>query len=119
MKNEIEKIIKIGQVLSKQRTKETDEFDGMIRLGKQLEDQKNSGFDLWTRLPSYQDACKHHGDYASSHMPCISDILCEATLFISHGLAPTEEQIREAGEMYTCPCGGELHDHEADEAEAG
>ncbi|HFZ8522852.1 hypothetical protein ACSZNZ_17990 [Aeromonas caviae] len=79
--------------------------DVVIQLGKELTEQKDRSFELWTRLPSYKAAELGHGDYASEQCPCVSDVLREATWFISHGLNPTQEQIDEAGDLYQCPCG--------------
>jgi len=35
--------------------------DQFIRLGEELASDKNKAFDLWTHLPSYQDAVRGHG----------------------------------------------------------
>ncbi|HGK7311118.1 TPA: hypothetical protein ACJ51G_001096 [Aeromonas hydrophila subsp. hydrophila] len=77
----------------------------IIKLGEELSEQKNSAYELWTGLPSYQAAVRGHGDYASEQCPCVSDVIKEATLFISHGLNPTPQQIVEASDFYQCPCG--------------
>lgn len=74
-------------------------------LARQFENEDNAGFDLWTHLPSYKEAQKFHGDYASEYRPTTADLLIEATMYISHGANPNEEQIARAGEMYLCPCG--------------
>ena len=81
----------------------------IISLGHELSEQQNKAFDVWTRLPSYKAAQEAHGDYASEHTPSVADVLTEATIFISHGLNPTEEQLAEAGDFYRCPC-GEYHE---------
>ncbi len=81
----------------------------IISLGHELAEQDNQAFSLWTWLPSHKAAQAAHGDYADNYTPSVLDILREATVFISHGLAPTPEQIQEAGELYHCPC-GEPHD---------
>lgn len=77
----------------------------IIDLGSELADQENKSFDLWTWLPSYKAAQRAHGDYASEKRPSVADVMVEATLFISHGLTPTSEQIEAAGDLYKCPCG--------------
>lgn len=77
----------------------------IISLGHELSEQQNKAFDLWTWLPSYKAAQAAHGDYASNFTPSVSDVLTEATMFISHGLSPTEEQRAAAGDFYKCPCG--------------
>jgi len=79
--------------------------DEFIRLGNQLAEERDAAFSLWTWLPSYKEAEKHHGDYAGEHMPSVADIIKEASMFIAHGLNPTDEQRKEAGEWYQCPCG--------------
>jgi len=88
------------------------EINAAIRLGHELSEQRDRAFDLWTWLPSCKAAQKEHGDYFSEHMPSVADILSEAATFISHGLAPSAEQIMEAGDYYRCPC-GEDHDNPA------
>lgn len=78
--------------------------DDFIRLGKQLEDESNAAFNLWTWLPSYKDSQKGHGDYASEFMPSVADIMNEACCFIADGLNPSEEKIKERGYIYKCTC---------------
>lgn len=77
----------------------------IIDLGHELAEQENKSFDLWTWLPSYRAAQRAHGDYASEHRPAVTDVMLEATTFISHGLNPTPVQTEEAGNLYKCPCG--------------
>lgn len=79
--------------------------ESLIALGEELANEKNKAFELWSWLPSYKAAEAAHGDYAGNHMPSVADILQEAAIFISHGLAPTAEQVAEAGDFYQCPCG--------------
>lgn len=73
------------------------------QLAHEFDAQDNAAHDLWTWLPSYKDARTKHGDYADEFRPILSDLLKEATLFISHKLNPTDEQKQEAGELYQCP----------------
>lgn len=80
----------------------------IIELGRELSEQDDKAFTLWTWLPSYKAAQAAHGDYADTFTPPVSDVLAEATLFVSHGLNPTPEQIKAAGDLYCCPC-GEAH----------
>lgn len=77
----------------------------LISLGLELSEEQNRALDLWAWLPSYKAAQAGHGDESDTVMPCVSDILTEATLYISHHLNPTPEQIEEAGDYYKCPCG--------------
>lgn len=88
----------------------------IVQLAHTFERENDAAHDLWTWLPSHKEAEKHHGDYASEFIPSVADIMIEATLFISHKMDPTEEQRREAGEMYSCPC-GELHDEKDKEVD--
>lgn len=81
--------------------------DAIIQLGEDLAKEKNNAYNLWTWLPSYKAAKAAHGDYASEFQPTTADVLTEATMFISHGLSPTQEQAEAAGEFYRCPCGEE------------
>lgn len=80
----------------------------IIELGYELSEQQDKAFQLWTWLPSYKAAQAAHGDYADNFTPSVTDILTEATIYISHGLTPSPEQTEAAGEFYECPC-GELH----------
>lgn len=83
--------------------------DEIQRLAHDFDDQDNASHNLWTWLPSYREAQKHHGDYAGNLTPSIADVMREAITFIMHRLDPTPEQVEEAGEIYKCPC-GEPHD---------
>jgi hypothetical protein len=85
----------------------------LIRLGEQLAAENNAAHDLWTWLPSYKVAQRHHGNYASNHCPSNEDVMTEATLYISLCLlqntptAHTSPAVRARFEQ--CPCGD---DHE-------
>ncbi|NVZ11227.1 hypothetical protein HW932_18410 [Allochromatium humboldtianum] len=79
--------------------------DDIIRLAQELEQEQSAAFQLWSWLPSCKAAERAHGDYASEHQPSLADIMREASMFISHGLKPTPQQIEEAGNYYKCPCG--------------
>lgn len=81
----------------------------IISFARELESQRDAAYNLWTWLPSCREAEKHHCDYAGEHMPRVSDIIKEASMFISHGLKPNEEQTKDAGEYYQCPC-GDIHE---------
>jgi hypothetical protein len=74
-------------------------------LARQFDAEDNAAFDLWSWLPSYKEAKKFHGEYVDQHEPSIADIMKEASIFFSHKMNPTPEQIKEAGEFYKCPCG--------------
>lgn len=85
----------------------------IIRFAAELAKEEDRALDLWTWLPSYKAAVAAHGDYASEYRPPMGDLLCEATLFISHKLNPTPEQMKEAGTFYRCPCGECSHSQES------
>lgn len=76
--------------------------DDFIRLGEELSNERNAAHDLWTWLPSYKHAQAAFGDYASEYMPSVHSIMLEAATFFAHGMAPTPEQIEEAGDIYQC-----------------
>lgn len=88
--------------------------DDIISLAHNLEKERDQASNLWSWLPSHQEAKKYHGEYACEFMPTVSDVMTEATFFISHKLNPTDKQIEEAGEFYKCPC-GENHEISVDE----
>ena len=88
----------------------------IIAFAHELEEQHGVAFDLWTWLPSYKEAEKHHGDYACEFQPSLRDLIIEATMYISDlkellRVAPsdlaqlTPQQIDEAADFYKCPCG--------------
>jgi hypothetical protein len=98
--------------------------EAIIALGNELSEQKNAAFDLWTWLPSYKVAQKHHGDYADNETPSVKDILVEAAMYIAavkdpsspHGPKTAEvlrtNNIEETEWFERCPCG---KDHIPDE----
>ncbi len=79
--------------------------DKIRSLGNEFEREDNAAFNLWSWLPSCKAAEKHHGDHSGEFSPCIADVMIEAALFISHRMNPNEKEIKEAGELYQCPCG--------------
>jgi len=86
--------------------------NNIIELAHSLEKERDRAFDLWTWLPSHQEAVKHHGDYYCEQTPSTHDILIEAAIYIGHlkallnnNIVLTEEQIKDASEFYECPCG--------------
>lgn len=79
-----------------------EEFEKII---EEKRSNKDAAFQLWTWLPSYKDAQKHHGDYASEFTPCAHDVMIEACMFIAKGLNVTEQDIKDAGEWFVCSCG--------------
>lgn len=80
----------------------------LIALGEQLSSERNAAHDLWTWLPSYAVAQRHHGDYAGEHQPSNCDVMTEAALYLGHIKHP--EQPLDATErkwFEQCPCGEE------------
>lgn len=71
---------------------------------KEKADNRDAAFQLWTWLPSYKDAQKHHGDYASEFMPSVHDVMIEACMFIAKGLVITEEDTKNSEGWFTCQC---------------
>lgn len=73
-------------------------------LAKDLEDEDNNAFDLWSWLPSHKVATKYHGDYASNFTPSVASILEEAAFVLAEhaGYAHTPA---ERAEFLQCPCG--------------
>lgn len=85
----------------------------LTKLVHEFEDEANAAFNLWTWLPSYREAQKNHGNYADQFRPTISDIMIEASIFISLKCEPTPEGLVR-NEHFHCPC-GEYHDGDDDE----
>lgn len=90
--------------------------DEIGRLAHTMDEEDNAASDLWTWLPSYREAEKHHGDYWQEQKPSNADIMNEAAMYLM-GLKPTPEQIAQAaadasepGQWFACPCG---EDHAA------
>lgn len=57
--------------------------DDIIQLGHDLAEEQNMAYQLWTWLPSYKEAQKLHGDYASNFIPSIYDIMEEAATVLA------------------------------------
>lgn len=74
-------------------------------FARELDRQDNASYDLWSWLPSYRAAKKHHGDCADEFMPMLSDVLIEATEYIASLVAP---EIAQLMHDVDCPC-GDLH----------
>ena len=80
--------------------------DGLLQMAKYIDDSENAAFDLWTRLPSYKEAEKYHGDYSSEFKPDPQFIMKEACKYISDLL---EGSIDEHEPYYRCPCENDHH----------
>jgi hypothetical protein len=87
--------------------------DMIIGLGHELADQRDKAHDLWTWLPSYKVAERHHNDYASEFAPTVADTLTEASLFLAYmrdvnkdvSKVPREFTPEELEWFTKCPCG--------------
>ena len=88
----------------------------ICELANEFDAEDNTSFNLWTYLPSYKEAKRHHGDYASAQQPKISDLMYETNLYIIHitrKLADENfELTEEEKSWYSCPCG---EDHYEDQ----
>lgn len=86
----------------------------LIDLGEELSKEREAAHDVWTWLPSYKVAEKHHGDYASEHCPNPRDVMVEAAMYIAMLKAPPGQELSlEDKEWFErCPCG---EDHIPDE----
>ena len=82
----------------------------ICELADEFDAEKNTSFDLWTYLPSYKEAEKHHGEYACEHIPNISDLMHEATLYLIRTARQLDgknpELTGEEKNWYSCPCEG-------------
>lgn len=81
-------------------------------LAHQLEAEDNASYDLWTWLPSYKEAQKYHGDYASDHRPPNDDVMAEAAMRFAELINGSKPTADEQAEWYACPC-GEPHEEKA------
>ena len=83
-----------------------------INFARKLESIQNEQFNLWTWLPSYKIAQKHHGDYADEFSPETADIIKEACYYLAHLKNPNEPLSENQKEWFErCPC-GEPHGQE-------
>jgi len=79
--------------------------DIIINLGAQLSEERNAAHDLWTWLPTYRVAQKHHKDYASEFAPSVKDIMVEASMYFAHLKRPEVPLTPDEKEWFTrCPC---------------
>lgn len=82
----------------------------IIELGQQLSAENEAAHDLWTWLPSYRIAQKHHRDYASEHRPSNRDVMVEAAMWLANMSQAATTMTPEEEEWFKrCPC-GEDHD---------
>lgn len=78
----------------------------LIQLGQQLAAENDAAHDLWTWLPSYKVAQKHHGDYAYEYRPSNQDVMVEAAKYLAHLTRADTTMTAEEQEWFTrCSCG--------------
>lgn len=78
----------------------------LIQLGQQLAAEHDAAHDLWTWLPSYRVAQKHHRDHASEHRPSNRDVMVEAAMYLANASRADTTMTPEEEEWFTrCPCG--------------
>lgn len=58
--------------------------DQIIALGKQMSEEQDAAYNLWTWLPSHQVTEKHHGDYVDTFCPSVKDVMVEAAMYLGH-----------------------------------
>lgn len=79
----------------------------IMQMASELQAQEDAAWDLWTWLPSYQQALAGHGEHAAhEYRPQISDLLREATRYIADGCVPDLDNDYQG--RYCCTC-GEIH----------
>jgi hypothetical protein len=77
----------------------------LINFARQLSDEDDAAFMLWTWLPSHKVAEKHHGDYASEFRPSNLDVMKEAAMYLGHLKHPDVPLTEEEKDWFeTCPC---------------
>ena len=91
----------------KHHTKQWKLGQELIDFGRQLAAEGDAAHDLWTWLPSYKVAQKHHGDQASEHRPSNRDVMVEAAMYLaSVNGSPDAPMTSEEREWFErCPCG--------------
>lgn len=80
------------------------------RFAGELDRESNAASDLWTWLPSYKVAERHHGDYAGEHRPSVAEVMNEAAIYLGHlgfdgKVLPHRLTEDEAEWLIRCPCG--------------
>lgn len=66
-----DEFIRAAGLATKPITMNFDLADEIIRLGREMSEERDAAFDLWSWLPSKKVAEKHHGDYACNFTPSI------------------------------------------------
>lgn len=77
----------------------------IAKLAKAFEAEYEAAYSLWTWLPSYKEASKHHGHHATNFIPSIDEIMTEASMVLAvqqHGGDVHSEEERNF--WFTCPC---------------
>lgn len=92
-----------------------DFTSGLRDLVRRLDADDNAAYELWTWLPSYKVAQKHHGDYASNHQPPAADVMREAAMVFALQARPDSVTPAEQAEWFEqCPC-GESHTEDGED----
>lgn len=78
----------------------------LIDLGRQLSEEQDAAFQLWTWLPSHKVAEKNHNDYASEFTPNPKDVMTEAAMYFGHLKHPEIPLTPEEKDWFErCSCG--------------
>ena len=78
--------------------------DEIIRLGRQLGQENEAAFNLWTWLPTHGIAKVFHGDYATEFTPSNEDVMKEACMVMSELCGYDHNRRERADWLETCPC---------------
>jgi hypothetical protein len=73
-------------------------------LAAVLDAEDNAASDLWSWLPSHRAAVMCHGDYASEFTPSSTDVMVEATMYLSF-LRDRVMDHAQTTDWFECPCG--------------
>lgn len=82
--------------------------DAIIALGKQLSDERNIAYDLWSWLPSHQVTKRNHEDYVDTFTPSVHDVMLEAAMYICTLVKKDYKATPDEQMMFNrCGCGEE------------
>lgn len=75
----------------------------LSEFARQLEEEDNAAFDLWSWLPSHKAAKAAHGDYAAEYTPSAADVMKEAAIYLAalRGSSPAPAEVEQ---WFGCPC---------------
>ena len=87
----------------------SNKFEEMlVDFGAKICGERDAAHDLWTWLPSYTVAKKHHEDYVDEFTPSVRDVMLEASSYLAR-LRGYPESPADQETFMRCPC-GETHD---------